>query len=120
DVAGVAEEPEAVAVGGQVDVLGAGSAVEAHGVTAGLAFDGVAAVARVPDEGVVARAQQCQVVASIAVDRVAAVATEQLLGTRASGEIVIPGATVGRQGDRLRRESGRRDRVVAAESVDGE
>ena len=52
----VAEEPQPVAVGGQVDVLGDGCAVEAHRVAAGLALDRVAAVARIPDERVVARA----------------------------------------------------------------
>jgi len=78
-------------------VLGDGCAVEAHGVVAGLAFDGVAAVARIPDEGVVACAQKREVVACVAVDRVVPGAAEQLLGPGASGESVVSLATVDRQ-----------------------
>ena len=58
DVADVAEEPEPAAVRRQVEVLVGVGAVEDHRVGAVLALDDVAAVARVPDEGVVARAQQ--------------------------------------------------------------
>ena len=68
-LAGVAEEPQPVAVRRQVDVLGDVGAVEAHRVGAGLALDRVAAVARIPDERVVTRAQQREVVAAVAVDR---------------------------------------------------
>ena len=68
DVADVAEEADAAAVGRDVDVLVGVGAVEEHRVGAGLAFDGVAAVARVPDEGVVAGAQEGHVVAAAAVD----------------------------------------------------
>ena len=42
----------------------------------GLAFDDVAAVAGIPDEGVVARAEQGDVVAAAAVDDVVAVAAD--------------------------------------------
>ena len=45
-------------------------------VVAGLALDGVAAVAGVPDERVVAGAQQGHVVAAAAVDDVVAVAAD--------------------------------------------
>ena len=68
DGAGVAEEPEPVAVGGQVDVLGAVGAVEEHRVGAGMAFDGVAAVARIPDERVVAGTHHRQVVTPVPVE----------------------------------------------------
>ena len=44
------------AVGREVDILGDVGAVEEHRVGAALALDGVAAVAGVPDEGVVAGA----------------------------------------------------------------
>ena len=54
DVAGVAEEPEPASVGGDVDLFGRGCAVEDHRVVAVLALDDVAAVARIPDERVVA------------------------------------------------------------------
>ena len=72
-----AEEPEAVAVRRQVDLLGAAGAVEEHRVGAVLALDDVAAVAWIPDEGVVAGAQERDVVAAVAVDRVVPVAAEQ-------------------------------------------
>ena len=52
-------------------------AVEHQRVGAGLALDDVAAVARVPDERVVAVAEQGRVVALVAVDGVVAVAAEQ-------------------------------------------
>ena len=120
DVGHVAEEPEAVAVRRQVDALGGAGAVEAHRVDAGLAFEGVAAVARIPDERVVARAHQRHVVAAVAVDGVVAVAAEQRLDAPATGEGVVAGAAVERQADRVGRERGGRDRVVAAEAVDDE
>ena len=56
------------AVGRDVDVLADVRAVEQQRVDAGLAFDRVAAVARIPDEGVVARAEQGGVVAAAADD----------------------------------------------------
>ncbi len=98
DVAGVAEEREPVSVGGQVDVLGDVGAVEEHRVGAVLAFDRVAAVARIPDERVVAGTQQGQVVAAVAVDRVVPVAAEQRLAPRTAGDRVVSVST----GDRRR------------------
>ena len=68
DVADVAGEPDPAAVGRDVDVLGDVGAVEQQRVGAGLALDGVAAVARVPDERVVAGAEKRHVVA-LAADR---------------------------------------------------
>ena len=97
-----------------------GGAVEDHRVGAGLAFDGVAAIARIPHERVVARAQLREVVAPVAVDRVVAVSAEQRLDAHGAGDRVVSGAAVERQGDRLGREVGRRDRVVAVETVDSE
>ena len=70
-------EPDAAAVGRDVDVLVDVGAVEQHRVGAALALDGVAAVAGVPDERVVAVAQQGHVVAAAAVDDVVAVAADQ-------------------------------------------
>ena len=61
-------------------------AVEEHGIGAGLALDDVAAVARVPHEGVVAGAQQRHVVALTAVDQVVALAADQHVGTVAAVE----------------------------------
>ena len=103
-----------------VDALGDVGAVEEHRVGAGLALDGVAAVARIPDERVVAGTQERQVVAAVAVDRVVAVAAEQRLDAPAAGDRVVSGAAVEGQGDRLGRERRGRDRVVAAEAVDVE
>ena len=120
DVGGVAEEAEPFAVGGQVDVLGDCCAVEAEGVGAVLAFDGVAAVAGVPDEGVVADAELGGVVAAVAVDRVVAVTTGQRVDAFTAGDPVVARTAVDAQGDRLCREVDGRDRVVAAEAVDGE
>ena len=51
---------DAPAVGRDVDVLGDVGAVEQHRVEAGLAFEGVVVVARVPDEGVVAGAHEAR------------------------------------------------------------
>ena len=79
DVALEAEELEPAPVRGQVDVLGDACAVEQHRVGAGLAFDGVAAVARIPDECVVAGAQARRVVAFVPVERVVSGAPDQPL-----------------------------------------
>ena len=57
------EKRSALAVGRDVDVLGDVGAVELQRVGAGLALDDVAAVARVPDERVVAGAEEGNVVA---------------------------------------------------------
>ena len=76
-----------------------GGAVEDHRVGAGLAFDGVAAIARIPHERVVARAQLREVVAPVAVDRVVAVAAAQLLHPGAAGEIVVSVSAVERRRD---------------------
>ena len=120
DVRHVAEEAQPLAVGGHVDALGDVGAVEQQRVDAGLAFDGVAAVARIPDERVVAGAQERQVVAAVAVARVVSVAAEQGLDAPAAGERVVSCAAVQGQGDRPGRERRGRDRVVAAETVDVE
>ena len=93
DVADVAGEPDALAVGGDVDLLVDVGAVEEHRVDAGLAFDGVAAVAGVPDERVVAGAHERHVVAGAAVDEVVALAAD---------EDVVAVAAVERQADRIR------------------
>src|SRR6187397_1203249 len=81
-----AEEAEALAVRGQVDLLAAAGAVEAHRVGAVLAFDDVAAVAGIPDERVIAGAHEPRVGAAVSVDRVVAVATDQALGSGASSQ----------------------------------
>ena len=57
DVGDVADEEQSPTVRGHVDPLGDVGAVEPQRVAARLALDRVAAVARIPDEGVVAGAQ---------------------------------------------------------------
>ena len=60
----VAEEADARAIGGDVDVLGDVGAVEQQRVDAVLTLDDVAAVARIPLEDVVAGAEEGNVVAA--------------------------------------------------------
>ena len=72
DVADVAGEHRPPAIGRDVDVLVDVGAVEQQRVVARAAVDGVAAVAGVPDEGVVARAERGHVVAAPADDGVVA------------------------------------------------
>ena len=105
DVAGVAEELEPASVGGDVDLFGCCGAVEDHPVVAVLALDDVAAVARIPDERVVARAHQGRIGSTVAVDRVVAAGTEQQLRSRAAGQGVVPVAAVERRGDRVREDA---------------
>ena len=100
DVADVAGEPDAAAVGREVDLLGDVGAVEQQRVGAGLALDGVAAVAGVPDERVVAGAHEGHVVAAAADDQVVAGAAD---------EDVVAVAAVEREGD-LRRPGAPRRR----------
>ena len=66
------------AVGRGLDLLAGVGAVEGQRVGAGLAVDGVRAVARVPLERVVAGAHLCGVGADVAVDAVVAGAAEQV------------------------------------------
>ena len=83
-------------------------AVEVQGVAAALAFDGVAAVARIPLEAVVAGAQQRGVGTDVAVDEVVAAAAEQEVGAVAAAQRVIAGAAVERERGSARRcRSGR-------------
>src|SRR6516164_3864536 len=90
DVADVAGEPRAAAIGRDVDVLGDVGAVEQERVGARLPFDGVAAVARIPDERVVARAEQGRIAALPADDEVVA---------PAAGDRVVAGTAVDREID---------------------
>ena len=108
DVADVAEQPHPRAIGRDVDVLGDVGAVEHQRVGAGLALDGVAAVARVPDERVVAGAEQGHVVAAAAVDDVVAVAAEQRVVALAADDGVVAGAAVDGEADDAGRQGRRR------------
>ncbi len=100
----VAGELDAIAVGGDVDLLADVGPVELDGVGAGLAFDDVVAVARVPVEPVVAGAQLDAVDAEVAVGDVVADAADQRLGEGTAAEVVVAAAAVER--DRQREGAG--------------
>ena len=95
-------KPHPAAIGRDVDVLVDVGAVEQQRVGAGLALDGVAAVAGVPDERVVAGAEKRHVVAAAAGDDVVAVAADQRVGAVAADDGVVAGAAVDRELDRPR------------------
>src|SRR5262249_15251032 len=63
------------------------------------AFDRVAAVARVPDERVVARAEVRDVAAAVPVDRIVAGAAVQRLRSGAAGDRVVATTSVDRRRD---------------------
>ena len=65
-----------------------------HRVGAVLTLDGVAAVARIPLEDVVAGAEEGHVVALLAVDEVVAVAAEQDVDSVAAEDRVVAGTAV--------------------------
>ena len=120
DVADVAEQARALAVGGDVDVFVDVGAVEHQRIGAGLALDHVAAVARIPDECVVAVAEQGDVVAAAAVDDVVAVAADQRIVALAAGDGVVAGAAIDGQAHDSGGKAGGIDGVVAGASVDDE
>src|SRR5262249_23248014 len=93
DAADVAGEPDARAVGREVEPLRGVRPVEHQPVQAGAAVDGVAAVARAPQEGVEARA---------------------------ADQVVVPGAAVHGQLDHAGGQARGVHRVGAAEGVDEE
>jgi hypothetical protein len=94
DACDVTREPRTAAIGRDVDLLGDIGAVELERVGACAAFDHVAAVARVPDEGVVAGAELGKVIAAAAGDGVVAVAADQRIVAVAAGDLVVAGAAV--------------------------
>ena len=114
------KKQHAAAIGRDVDVLGDVGAEEQQRVGAVLAFDGVAAVARVPVEHVVAGAEQRDVVAVVAEDEVVAVAAEQRVVALAAEDGVVAGAAVDGQLDDAGRQGRGGDGVVAAQRVDDE
>ena len=108
----------AAGTGGEVDLLVGGGAVEHQRIHSGLAFDGVAAVARIPLEPVVAGAEQGGIVALVAVDEVVAVAAEQRVGAVAAEDLVVAGAAIDGELDEGRQVAGRRERIVATIHVE--
>ncbi len=111
DVADIAEQANPVAIGRDVDVLVDVGAIEQQRVGAGLAFDRVAAVARVPDERVIALAEERHVVAATANHQVIAAA---------AGQRVVAVTAVQHEIDMAGTERRSVDGVVAAEAVDGQ
>ena len=108
DVADIAEEPHAIAVRRDVDVLADVGAIEQQRVGAGPAFDRVTAVARIPDERVVAGAEVRHVVATAAGDEVVAVAADQRVVAITAGDRVVARAAIERELDQRRRDHCRR------------
>ncbi len=120
DGADVAEEAHPRTAGRHVHGLVPVRAVEQQGVQPVLALDGVAAVAWIPLEGVVPRAQQAGVVTAVAVHEVVTVATDQLLGAVPTQQRVVAGAAVHGELDEAGEAVTRREPVVAAVRVEDE
>ena len=96
-------------------------AVELHRVGSGFAFDGVAAVAGVPGEAVVAGAEERDVVAATAVDGIVPVTTVQRLDAGSALQGVVSVLAVERRRNAVRERAVRfvdRDLVVAVAAVD--
>ncbi len=83
-----------------------------------LAFDDVAAVARIPLEDVVAGAEERGVGALVAVDEVVAVAAEQRVGAVAAEDRVVARTAVDGDRDQRRQVPRRGEGVVAAVGVE--
>src|SRR2546429_5271536 len=76
------------------------------------------AVAGVPDEPVVAGAEEGDVVAAVAVDRVVAVPRSEEHTSELQSQPHLVCRLLLEKRDRLGGETGRRDRVIAGEAVD--
>ena len=107
----VASEPRPPAIVRDVDFLIDVGAVEQERVDARLPIDRVAAIARIPDERVVASAERGRIVAAPADDEI-------VPGT--ADDAVIAVTSIERDIDRTSAEPGRVDPVVASEPVDDE
>ena len=110
----VAEEAHPLAVGRDVDFLGDVGAVEEECIRPVPTLDDVAAIARIPLEDVVARAEKGSVVAAIPVDEIVAVAADKKVRARAAEERVVARAAVHRDLHDAGRERCCGDHVVAA------
>src|SRR5689334_12062981 len=106
-------------VGEQVDVLGCGGAVEEHGVCAVLALDGVATIAGIPGEGVVATAEIGRVVPLAADDVIVAGAAVERLGSGPADQLVVAGAAGDCGRDRRERAVGAVDAAVGVVNQHG-
>src|SRR5215218_7622308 len=113
-------EPRVSAVRRDVNVLGDVRAVEQQRVGSILALDSVAAVARIPHEGVVAGAEKRRVVAASAGDEVVAVAAKKQVVAVAAGDGVVAGTAVDGDLDERREAVAGGEPVVAAVHVEDE
>ena len=104
-------------VGRDTDVLVDVGAVEHQRIGAVLAFDGVAAVAGIPDEGVVAGAAEQGVVAATAGDDVIAGAADQRVVAVAAGDGVVAVSAVDGELDQVGEAISSGEDVVAAVHV---
>ena len=120
DVAEIAGEADASAVGRDLEDFSPAAAVEEQRVGAVLALDDVAAVAGIPLEDVVAGAEEGGVVALLAVDEIVAVAAEEDVDAVAAENGVVAGAAVDRQFDEGSQIAGGAEAVVAAVHVEDE
>src|SRR5262249_40072817 len=84
----------------------------------GLPVDGVAPVAGIPLEGIVAVAHAGRVVALIAVDEVVVVAAQERVGAIAAEDGVVAGAAVDGEINERGKIAGGRERVVAVIGVE--
>src|SRR3954467_4422698 len=116
----VTGEQRVRAVRRDADVLGDIGAVERERVGSGAAVDSVAAIARVPQERIVAGAEEGNVVAAAADHDVVAIAADEYVVAGASGDAVVPGAAIDGQLHHACGERGRGDRVVAVHALDDE
>ena len=119
-VADIAGQAGAGAIRRNVDLLGDVGAVEQQRIGAVLAFDDVAAIARIPLERIVSGAEEGSVAALIAVDEIISVAADQEVIAGAAEDRVIAAAAIDRELDLPCGERCRIDGVVAAKPVDDE
>ena len=117
-VADIAEQAGAVAIRRDIDLLGDVGAVEQQRIGAVVAFDDVAAIARIPLERIVSGAKECSVTALIAVDEIVSVAADQDVIAGAAEDRVIAAAAINRERELPCGEPCRIDGVIAAERVD--
>ena len=98
DGADVAGQPCAVGVGGELDLLAGVGGVEVELVAAALPLDGVAGVAGIPLEAIVAGAELRLIGAEVAVSEVVPGAAEERVRPGAADQRVVAVAAVEREG----------------------
>src|SRR5262249_46514566 len=120
DGADVAGEAHPLTGGLDVELLVDVRAIEHERIDAIRALDDVAAVARVPDEQVVAGAEKGRVVAATADHSVVAVAAQQKIGALTSDDGVVAGAAVEGEHSIAGRQRRRGEGIIAVVTADDE